>query len=132
VVIVVAATAFLGMLVAAVAIRTALIAEYHLGEFFIVKQACYQYIEQHDGAWPRSWDDLRKVGPEFDYEGLSRNVSVDFDADPRVLASQTPASFKAVQPKEPCFEHDHHLLQLIDLLKKYHKPLQEAEPSNSD
>src|SRR5262245_11246355 len=49
-----------------------------------------QYMEWYDGAWPRSWDDLREAAeiraPGWDFDELRRRVAVDFDADPARLA----------------------------------------------
>jgi hypothetical protein len=51
------------------------------------------YMDIHQGAWPRNWDDLRKTcdgsnryNPEH-WADLQDRVEVDWTADPRLLAS---------------------------------------------
>ncbi len=55
-----------------------------------------EYMETHDGAWPRSWDDLRepfetctqRSGRPWTFEQLRDRVEVDWDADPNELATK--------------------------------------------
>ncbi len=52
------------------------------------------YMERHDGAWPRQWDDLEEAyeicvarkGKAFEFRELQSLVVVDFAADPKELA----------------------------------------------
>jgi len=50
------------------------------------------FMDAHDGAWPRGWSDLRKTyensnrfTPEH-WADLEARVNVDWNADPRLLA----------------------------------------------
>ena len=59
-----------------------------------------EYMDTHDGAWPRSWDELltaAKTLPKDDrrirgtpIDQLSTRVRIDWDADPRKLAEAIP------------------------------------------
>ena len=65
------------------------------------------YMETHDGHWPRSWDDLR---PQFEaggsgvggwsFEKYQDRITIDFNADPnelRRLSLDSPeASFRVI------------------------------------
>jgi hypothetical protein len=103
-----------------VAIRTALIAEANLQAFFHAYRSTLAYVEKNDGQWPGSWSDLRTIRPETDFEWVAKHVKFDFAADPKTIALQTPATFTAIVPEQPCFVYDHHVQVLIDTLKKYH------------
>jgi hypothetical protein len=54
-----------------------------------------EYMETHDGAWPRGWDDLRepyetcvrRSGRPWSFEQLRDRVDVDWQADPAQLAA---------------------------------------------
>jgi hypothetical protein len=54
-----------------------------------------EYMKSHDGAWPRSWDDLRepykacaqRVGEPWTFEQLRDRVDVNWDVDPVRLAN---------------------------------------------
>lgn len=67
------------------------------------------YLETHDGAWPRSWDDLQ---PQFDadkgrvgwtYDRFQDRIGINFDADPDLLRRESlesrSATFCVVWPK---------------------------------
>lgn len=99
--------------------RTALAAEENYQAFLHAKGATLEFLDQNDGRWPRSWDDLRRVQPDSDFEWVSKHVTFDFDATPIELATQTPDSFTAIKPNEPCFIFDDGIQQLIDKLKEH-------------
>ncbi len=54
-----------------------------------------EYMETHDGAWPRNWEDLRtpyetcaqRAGGPWSFEKLRDRVDVDWGADPAQLAT---------------------------------------------
>jgi len=67
------------------------------------------YMEAHDGAWPRGWDDLR---PQFEdnkgrvgwtYDRFQDRIGVDFTADPDRLRNESLESrsvtFRVIWPK---------------------------------
>lgn len=51
------------------------------------------YMDMHDGAWPHSWDDLRKNDKDLNglnetkLANLQDRVEVDWNADPSILAT---------------------------------------------
>jgi hypothetical protein len=53
------------------------------------------YMETHDGAWPRNWEDLRtpyetcinRSSRPWTFEKLRARVDVDWEADPAQLAT---------------------------------------------
>jgi hypothetical protein len=69
------------------------------------------YMEDHGGAWPRGWDDLK---PYFDAGGgrvagwsfaeYQRHVAIKWDVDPTELeaaARKNPGpTFRVIQPKQ--------------------------------
>ena len=113
---------FVAIVVAAIAIRTALIAEENLQAFFHAHRATMEFVQQNDGRWPRSWDDLRSVRPESDFDWVAEHLDFDFEADPRDIVSQTPETFSAIQPHQPCYVLDDRIQLLIETLKSYHAP----------
>ena len=104
---------------AIIAIRMSLTAEKNLQAFFHVHAATLQYIEKNKGQWPTSWDDLRTIEPDYDFDSVPRHLSFDFNADPRELVRQTPQTFTAIKPHDPCYEIDDKIQQLIDKLNRY-------------
>ncbi|QDS98637.1 hypothetical protein [Adhaeretor mobilis] len=124
-----AATIAVALLVAiGIAVKAALFAldcEHSLHAMHNVLTACRAYVEEHEGNWPKSWDELQ---PLYTYEGdvaaeTKERIAVDFGADPAELATQSIESFTGIRPKGPIFEaYDGRLQELIDLLKKYHPP----------
>ncbi len=68
------------------------------------------YMESHQGAWPRTWDELL---PQFkqnngrvagwSFERFQSRVAVDFDSDPEKLRqaslSSPVATFEVIRPK---------------------------------
>ena len=102
------------------AVRTGLVAEENLQAFFHAHRATLEYVQQNDGQWPKSWDDLRSTLPESDFEWAAEHVAFDFDADPLKIAAQTPDTFTAIVPEKPCYIVDDRVQLLIDVLKRHH------------
>ena len=79
------ATFGIGLIVAVVigvyAVRTALIAEENLQAFFHANRATLEYVQQNEGQWPKSWDDLRGIRPESDFDWVAEHLTFDFNAD---------------------------------------------------
>jgi len=65
------------------------------------------YVAIHNGEWPRSWDSLRECIREYAavsgcneeemIEAVQACVAIDFQADPRVVATQTVGEFDAIR-----------------------------------
>ena len=58
-----------------------------------------EYMDTHDGKWPRGWEELREARDSlvhkdrniyFDFEKLPAIVKVDWNADPEALAKAFP------------------------------------------
>jgi len=109
------------IVVGVLAVRTSLVAEENLQAFFHAHRATMEYVQQNEGQWPRSWDDLREVRPESDFEWVSDHLTFDFNASPQTIAAQTPDAFDAIQPNQPCYVVVDDVQLLIDTLKKYHE-----------
>ena len=63
-----------------------------------------KYITEHNGQWPRSWDDLQEsfVSTNYGYgapslDWLRDRIEVDFDFDPDSVASTEQANDNAFQ-----------------------------------
>lgn len=58
------------------------------------------HMESHEGAWPRSWDDLRPIHDRYvsegkcpwEFEMLQDRVAVNWEADPKRLTSTPEGS----------------------------------------
>ncbi|MCO6044433.1 hypothetical protein NG895_11000 [Aeoliella sp. ICT_H6.2] len=98
------------VILSAIAIYQGIVAARHgketLQATLLVVDLIKQHVETHDGAWPGSWADLEKITPPrssiyewpADLQQVQQRVEVDFAADPRQIAQQTPEEFKAVLP----------------------------------
>jgi hypothetical protein len=74
-----------------------------------------RYVLEHDGAWPRSWDDLKQINcPPGTYNvfpwpessaRIQQFVTIDFAADPDQLAKQSVDEFEAIKPIGPYFHY---------------------------
>jgi hypothetical protein len=82
-----------------------------------------------EGKWPKSWEDLATVRTDnsrgiyswpTDCDEIKLLVTVDFHADPRVLAKQTVEEFDAIKPIGACYPYkqDGHIAALIDTLRR--------------
>jgi hypothetical protein len=89
-----------------------------------------EYVRQNHGAWPRSWQDLELLSLPIDRfnvfpwpkdsQKLQQYVTIDFSADPALLAKQSVDDFEAIQPIGPCFsyKHDSYVPNLLNTLRK--------------
>lgn len=109
-------------------IRWALTAECSLHATLLVVDLVREYVIDHQGAWPRSWEDLERLPPRqramfqwpADSEAVQRYVSVDFRADPKKLATESLEQFVAIQPRGPCYPYNHYpeIAELLDAIRK--------------
>jgi len=76
------------------------------------------FVQENDGHWPTSWDDLKTHAPNhFDLDWAAERVNFDFSAEPDKLANQTWKTFTGIQPSQPCYEaYDNELTHLINTL----------------
>ncbi len=68
-----------------------------------------EYVRQHQGVWPRGWEEIEKtpVPPDAPprqgaWPEVRAHVKVDFGADPRKLLQAGPDQFQAISPKGRC------------------------------
>jgi hypothetical protein len=69
------------------------------------------YVKNHNGQWPRSWNDLEQsrsaVAEVYRWTGGREHVNefvfIDFDADANRLAKQTDDEFDAIRPVGPFY-----------------------------
>jgi hypothetical protein len=105
-------------------------AEDEIYGMYVIPVAVQAFVEENEGAWPRSWEDLQ-AGPQpvifvgqhsIDYERVRPKIFIDFDADPSEVARQSPSSFMAIRPIDPVYQYpdEPNILQLIGILKRYH------------
>ncbi len=107
-------------------VSTSLKAERALHANLLVLDLVREYVVNHNGSWPRSWRDLENLPPRrrsmFQWpdsiEDVQRYVSVDFEADPDKLATQSVQEFVAVQPKGPCYPYAYDVAQLIEAIRR--------------
>jgi len=109
-------------------IRSSLTAERALHTNLLVVAVVREYVVDHNGAWPRCWQDLEPsfsrrramFGWPEDGEDVRRYVSVDFEADPDKLATQSVEQFVAIQPQGPCYPYKDHpeVARLLDAIRQ--------------
>ena len=83
-----------------------------------------QYVKDHPGQWPKSWDALRTTSttgfyawPRDDAEIMAR-VDIDFNARLDDLTNLDVKTFKAIRPKGPCYlAYDPLLCQLLETIR---------------
>lgn len=82
-------------------------------------QRIEQYVKDHPGRWPRSWDDITPTTGGFSWPDLQRRVQIDFDAKPSELAGQRPEEFRAVRPIGPYYAaYDTGVTSLLQSLRE--------------
>lgn len=124
----VAVAVSIGLGVVYCGIRSSLAAERALHANLLVVDLIREYVVDHKGAWPRSWQDLERLPPRQramfqwpeDGEEVRRYVSVDFGADPDKLATEPVEQFVAVQPQGPCYPYKDYpeVAKLLDAIRR--------------
>jgi hypothetical protein len=113
------------------AINVSLEAERNLQAYIAGLNLVGRYVDANDGNWPRSWNDLQEVydksGPAERFENIKNRVSIDFNFDATTIRGLTTQTFKAVEPKLPCYEYEQDRQGLIDILWRH---LSAKEASN--
>ena len=76
------------------------------------------FVQDNDGQWPKSWEDLKRNAPEdFDLDWAAQHVAFDFNADPDALSKQRWDTFTGIRPSRPCYSaYDNELTHLIETL----------------
>ncbi len=85
-----------------------------------------EYVKEHHGEWPHSWEDLKTVPTEgkwyhpMDFEKAKETVDIDFDADPKVIAHQMPYQFEAIRAKKAVLDYrsDPRVSILIETIRR--------------
>jgi hypothetical protein len=94
-----------------------------------------QYLDEHEGAWPRSWKDLESVHLSSDDEDLAlpnglndlrASVYIDFDVSADdLLRARRAEDFRAIRPIRPCYESYHkYFWRLIQKLRAWQEKRQ--------
>lgn len=87
------------------------------------------YVETHDGQWPESWEDLERL-PEtgewyepMNFELAREVASIDFNADVKELAQQSPEQFTAIKPRKPVLDYrsDPRVTSLLETIRRTNK-----------
>jgi len=105
-----------------------------------VRGVVTRFMQDHDGRWPSSWTELeREVPPSASYQNtestfemgwrwpqdiaeIQRFITIDFHADPQVLAKQTPSEFQAIKTKDKeYYEYRDQYALLLDAIQKLQK-----------
>ncbi|MCS7304755.1 MAG: hypothetical protein NZ602_06585 [Thermoguttaceae bacterium] len=102
-----------------------------------------EYVRQHQGAWPRSWEEIEKtpVPPDAPprhgaWPDVRAHVKVDFNVDPRKLLQNGPDQFYAVSPKGRCSgDYREDVQRLLEAIREALPPQsspEKAAPSVSE
>jgi len=83
------------------------------------------YVRQHQGAWPRSWEEIEKtpVPPEAPprlgaWPDVRHHVKVDFQVDPRKLLQTGPDQFQAISPRGRCGDYREDVQRLLEAIRE--------------
>lgn len=100
-------------------------AEYELQAMRFMSHLLTQYVETNDGKWPSSWHDLEKVEPQYknlawpeSVHDISECITIDFSADPAILATQEPQSFNALRARKNFYSYNSEKIIVIEALRK--------------
>jgi len=87
-----------------------------------------QYVRDHQGAWPSSWEEIEafeKSNPPADipprkapWPELRAHVKVDFQADPRKLLQAGLDGFSAISPKGACGDYGGDVERLLQAIRE--------------
>lgn len=92
-------------------IRNALEAEERLHATECTLKVVEQFIKDHPGHWPQSWNELEKTSfpghgmyswPKHSAE-IQKRTTIDFSVRLEDLAQQTENTFQAIQPRGPSY-----------------------------
>jgi hypothetical protein len=92
------------------------------------------YAAANRGEWPKMWDSLKMAAIQDNYaregamkhwevfrDDMARRVRIDFHADPKAIARQTPETFTAMSPIGEVSESPtKHWQHVIDAVKPYY------------
>jgi hypothetical protein len=114
------------------AVRRALVVSHTAVFGRVATEWVTQYVDEHHGAWPPSWDALLDCtsppifpghNPQEFLETLKSVVAIDFQAEPRQLAGQAVEQFTAIRSLDGYGVDDREywdVSSLIQTLRKYH------------
>lgn len=109
--------------IACCGVSTSLTAERSLHANLLVVDLVRQYVVDHKGEWPRSWQDLERLPGWPEAKDVRCYVSVDFGADPDKLVTESVEEFVAVQPLGPCYPYKHYpqVTNLLEAIRRGRK-----------
>jgi L-rhamnose mutarotase len=110
-------------------ISNSLHAEHVLHAALITVEKLDEYVDTHEGTWPKSWQDLESTSPEEwamfswpqDSKEIQKYVEIDFNADLKRLIEQNPGEFDAVRPIGPYYPFQDHgrVEMLLETIRKH-------------
>ncbi len=91
------------------------------------------YVTEHDGKWPSSWTDLKKLPPTDwamfewpkDSAEVQRYIAVNFAAGTDSIATQSVQEFDAVRPIKGSyyeFRDEGNVGSLLKKIREYNRP----------
>jgi hypothetical protein len=97
-----------------------------------------QYVRQHQGAWPRSWEEIEKtpVPPDAPprlgtWPDVRNHVKVDFQVNPRKLLLAGSDQFQAISPRGRCGDYREDVQRLLEALRESLPPETGTEKASS-
>ena len=107
------------------AASAALRCEHALQSIMITCDLVSEYVKEHKGAWPRSWEDLENLParernypwPEMS-EWVQRYVEIDFDVDVEKINTESVEKFSAIRPLGPCFSYEHRMEEVLRVIRE--------------
>jgi hypothetical protein len=95
------------------------------------------FVRQHNGRWPRSWRELEFFADEhadrnWPISTIRNAVSIDFAAEPAILARQSPIEFTAIRPRAPCGGGYQEYWRIDSLIQTIRDCQEESVKSNKD
>lgn len=103
-------------------------AERRLAHLRYVLAVVAQYVREHQGAWPGSWEEIEKVKPsslpsdiparQAPWPEVRAEVKIDFRADPRKLLQAGPEQFDAITPRGRCGDYRADVERLLQAIRE--------------
>jgi hypothetical protein len=82
--------------------------------------ACNAFVIETNGDWPTSWADIDPLMPDDRDWNVHAVVTVDFSADPRVLACQDTDGFTGITVEHPVYIHNLEIDALLETLRRFY------------
>jgi hypothetical protein len=129
----VAACIFFAIAVGIYVAKTSTDAEYTLQAFLTTLEVVEEYLREHPGEWPRSWDDLAKQIAAKDHMNMTiadyqERIQIDFSLTRAQVANMSSDHFTAITQRSPNFgPREHNVEWVIKAAQDTGAPLHEAK-----